>query len=63
MSRVCEMCGKGVLVGYNVSHAKNRNKKRFLPNIQSAKVMTPKGTKKMRVCTRCIRSGKVIKAI
>ena len=63
MSRVCEVCGKGILVGYSVSHAHNRNKKRSYPNIQRMKVMTPKGVRKMRVCTRCIRSGKVAKAV
>lgn len=63
MSRVCEVCGKGPLVGYNVSHAHNKTKKRSLPNIQTTKVMTEKGPKKMRVCTRCIRSGKVAKAV
>jgi large subunit ribosomal protein L28 len=63
MSRVCEICGKRPLVGMNVSHAHNRNKKRSRPNLQSVKVATPKGPKKMKVCTRCIRSGKVAKAV
>ncbi len=63
MSRVCEICGKGVLVGNNVSHANNRNKRRWLPNLQQVKVQTPKGNKKMSICTSCIRSGKVQKAV
>ena len=63
MSYVCEVCGKGIQVGYNVSHAHNRTKKRSYANLQKVRVMTPQGTKKVRVCTRCLRSGKVKKAI
>ncbi len=63
MSRVCDICGKGILVGMNVSHAHNRNKKKSYPNIQKVRVMTDKGTKRMKVCTRCIRSGKVQKPV
>ncbi len=63
MSRVCDICGKGILVGMNVSHAHNRTKKKSYPNIQRVRVMTEKGPKRMRVCTRCIRAGKVKKAI
>lgn len=62
MSRVCDVCGKGVLVTMNLSHAHNRTKKRSFPNLQKVKVLTPSGTRKMKVCTRCIRSGKVQKA-
>lgn len=62
MSRVCEICGKRPLVGMNVSHAHNRTKRRTLPNLQAVRVMTDKGAKKMKVCTRCLRSGKVTKA-
>jgi len=63
MSRVCEVCGKGVLVGNNVSHANNRTKKRLYPNLQKIRVETDKGTKKIKICTRCLRSGKVKKAV
>lgn len=62
MSRVCEVCGKRPLIGMNVSHSHRRTKKRTLPNLQSINVMTAKGPKKMKVCTRCIRSGKIKKA-
>ncbi|MFO8057736.1 MAG: 50S ribosomal protein L28 [bacterium] len=61
MSRVCEVCGKKPLVGMNVSHAHNRTKRRTQPNLQSVRVQTPKGTKRIKVCTRCIRSGRVTK--
>ena len=61
MSRVCEICGKKPLVGNNVSHAHNVNKRRFNPNLQKVKTMNNGRVKRMVVCTSCIKSGKVIK--
>lgn len=62
--RICEICGKGPLRGYNVSHAHNRTKKISFPNLQQVRVVQPGGqTKKMKVCTRCIRSNKITKAL
>ena len=62
MSRVCEVCGKKPMTGHNKSHAHNLTKRRFLPNLQSVRAQTPKGVKKMRVCTCCIQAGKVQRA-
>ncbi len=64
MSRTCEICGKGPLRGYNVSHAHNRTKKISLPNLQTVRILTKDGktVRRARVCTRCIRSNKVMKA-
>jgi len=63
MSRKCEICGKGRLTGNNVSHANNKTKKVSYPNIQSVSRAIHQGSvRKMNVCTRCIRSGKVRKA-
>ena len=51
------------LVGNNVSHAKNKTKRRWLPNLQKIKVRLQNGTVKyMRVCTQCIKSDKIVKA-
>ena len=61
MSRVCYYCGKKPLVGNNVSHANNRTKRRFLPNLQKVNVVENKSMKSVKVCTTCIRSGKVTK--
>lgn len=58
----CAVCGKKRTVGNNVSHANNRTKRVIQPNIQRVKMVTDSGTKKTHVCTRCIRSGKVVKA-
>jgi large subunit ribosomal protein L28 len=58
----CSVCGKKRTVGNNVSHANNRTKRVIQPNIQRVKIATDSGSKKTHVCTRCIRSGKVVKA-
>ncbi len=63
MSKKCEICGKGPIVGNNVSHANNKTKRRWLPNLQSVRVKTENGSKKMRICTKCIKSGKIEKAV
>ena len=62
MSRVCEICGKKPMVGNHKSHAHNLTKRRFLPNLQTVRVKTLKGNRKMRVCTSCIQAGKIVKA-
>jgi len=61
---VCEFCGKKKMVGNNVSHANNKTKRVFMPNLQSVRVPAEngKGTRKIHSCTRCIRSGMVVKA-
>lgn len=63
MSRVCEVCGKRPRIGMQISHSHRRTKTRNLPNLQSVRVATEQGTKRMNVCTRCIRSGKITKAV
>ncbi len=63
MSRACAICGKTRQVGNNVSHANNKTKRVFRPNLQSVKIASGSSTKKALVCTRCIRSGKVTKTV
>ena len=64
MGKVCDICGKKPQVGNNVSHANNRSKRRFLPNLQSVRArMAGGGTKRITVCTRCLRSGAVEKPL
>jgi len=63
MSRKCEVCGKGPLSGNNVSHAHNKTRRRFNVNIQKVRTVDAKGrVTRKTVCTRCIRSGAVVKA-
>lgn len=57
----CAICGKGPRVGNNVSHANNRTKRWWRPNLQRVRVAHGGGVKRLMVCTRCIRSGKVTK--
>ncbi|MCD4692917.1 MAG: 50S ribosomal protein L28 [Calditrichales bacterium] len=61
MSKVCEICGKRPMVGNNVSHAHNKTKRRFLPNLQKIRVQTSDGVKRMRVCASCIQANKIEK--
>lgn len=62
MAKRCDICGKGPLVGNNVSHAHNLTRRRWLPNLQKVKVQLDNGAiKRMRVCSSCIRSGKIKK--
>jgi len=60
---VCSVCDKKRVTGNNVSHANNRSKRVFKPNLQRVRVVTPQGTKRVHVCTRCLRSGKIVKAV
>ncbi len=62
MARTCEVCGKGPSVGNNVSHANNRTKRRWQPNLQRVRANINGTIKRIRACTRCLRSGKVRKA-
>lgn len=62
MAFMCEICGKRPLVGNNVSHANNKTKKRTNPNLQKIRAQVDGRTQRMRVCTRCIKAGKVMKA-
>ena len=63
MAKRCEVCGKGPQFGNNVSHANNRTPRQFNPNLQLVRVqLSQGGARKMRVCTSCIKGGKVAKA-
>ena len=63
MAQRCDVCGKGPQFGNNVSHANNKTRRRFNPNLQPVRVKLPTGgNARMKVCTRCIKSGKIVKA-
>ena len=62
MARECEICGKHSSVGNKVSHANNKSKRLWRPNLQRVRAMINGGVHRLLVCTRCIRSGKVAKA-
>jgi large subunit ribosomal protein L28 len=52
----CEMCGKGPQFGHNVSHSKRATKRQFDPNIQRVRVTIDGKTRRVRICTRCLRT-------
>lgn len=51
----CANCGKGVMYGHEVSHAKNRTKRLFKPNLHSARIVIDGIGKRVRLCTKCLR--------
>jgi large subunit ribosomal protein L28 len=63
MARVCHVCGKGPVTGNNVSHAHNKTRRRWLPNLQTVKIQDADGAnRRVKVCANCIKSGRVRKA-
>jgi large subunit ribosomal protein L28 len=63
MAQACEVCGKGAMVGNRISHAHNVSKRRWLPNLRVVRAFRQGRTVRMKVCTRCLRSGKVQKSV
>ena len=59
MAKQCEICGKGTVTGRKVSHAHNVTSRTWEPNLRSIKALIGGTVKRVRVCARCIRSGKV----
>ncbi len=63
MARACYTCGKTPSTGNNVSHANNKSKRRWLPNLQTVRIVDEDGNRRrVRVCARCISAGKITKA-
>jgi large subunit ribosomal protein L28 len=61
MAQRCEICGKGPQFGNRISHAHNVTHRRFNPNLQRVRAVLKGIQRKIRVCTRCLRTGLVIK--
>jgi large subunit ribosomal protein L28 len=62
MAKMCEVCGKTPVFGNKVSHAHNVSPRRWMPNLQRVRAVVEGTVRRIDVCTRCIRSGKVTKA-
>ncbi|HEX75665.1 MAG TPA: 50S ribosomal protein L28 [Dehalococcoidia bacterium] len=56
MARKCDLCGKTVQYGNQVSHSKQYTRRRWLPNIQPAMIIVNGKPKRLNLCTRCLRS-------
>ena len=59
----CDICGKGVTFGIQVSHSHRRTNRTWKPNVRRVKAIVDGTPKHVNVCTRCLRSGKVTRAI
>jgi large subunit ribosomal protein L28 len=62
MAQTCALCGKKPTFGRNISHAHNVTPRRFNPNLQTVRAVVGGTTRRIRVCTRCLKSNKVTKA-
>ena len=63
MSRSCDICKKGIQFGNRISHAHNVSHRVWNPNLQRVRAVVDGKPKRLRVCTRCLRSGKVLKQV
>lgn len=63
MASFCEVCKKSTASGFNVSHSHLKTKRTWKPNIQRVRALVNGEVKRVNVCTRCLRSGKVQRAI
>jgi len=59
MARRCAVCGKEPRTGYRVSHSHHKTKRRFAPNLQSVRAVINGVQRRARVCTACLKAGKV----
>lgn len=63
MPKVCEICAKGPIFGRSISHSHRVTSRKWKPNLQRVKIKNNGGHRYIWICTRCLRSGKVEKAI
>ena len=63
MGKFCEVCAKGTMSGHNVSHSNRKSNRIWAPNVQRVRVVVNGTAKRMNVCTRCLRSGYVQRAL
>jgi len=62
MAKMCDICGKKPVSGNNISHAHNKTRRRWLPNLQQVRANVNGRTKRLKVCTTCLKSNRVLKA-
>ena len=58
MANKCDICGKGPVAGNNVSHSNRKTRRTWKPNLQSKTIVVDGAKKKVKICTRCLRTGK-----
>jgi len=62
MAQICDICGKGPQFGNNISHAHNVSRRRWNVNLHPVRAKVNGGNKRLRVCSSCLKAGKVVKA-
>jgi large subunit ribosomal protein L28 len=62
MAQVCDICGRGPRYGNKISHAHNVTRRRWNINLRPVRALVNGASKRVRVCTVCLKSGKVKKA-
>lgn len=63
MSKKCEICGKTVTFGNKVSHSHRVSNRQWAPNVQKVKAIVNGTPKRVHVCTKCLKAGKVQRAL
>ena len=63
MASVCDVCGKKPSFGMTISHSHRRTRRRWSPNIQRVRAIVGGSPKRVNVCTRCLKAGKIVKAV
>lgn len=63
MGRYCEICNKGAMSGHKVSHSNRKSNRKWAPNVQRVRVLQGKNPTRLNVCTRCLRSGRITRAL
>lgn len=63
MAKVCAICGKAKTTGFKVSHSNIKTKRKWRPNIQKLKVMVNGSPRRTNICTRCLKAGRVQRAL
>ena len=61
MAKICQICGKGPQFGNNVSHAHNLSRRKWSPNLQRVRATINGTTRRIRVCAKCLKNGRVQK--
>ncbi len=63
MAKYCEVCKKGIMSGNQISHSHRKTKRKWAPNVRRVTAVVEGAPKKMYVCTRCLRSGAVVRSV
>jgi large subunit ribosomal protein L28 len=63
MAAVCDICGRHPGFGMKVSHSHRRSKRQWRPNIQKIRAVVDGSPRRLHVCTKCIKAGKVARAV